>query len=952
MLNADVLNWPAWEESVLFACERLSKDAASSNTVKAAILDALGIDPMLAAEMIYRSTPEIWSHISGEVVDFVKRWHTPGKIDRAVRFMITSGRPEFSEQVWPLISHTDNQIFLEALRTAQYFRPSVLGPNVAEQLAALPKDIRGNVVGEIALRSGFDGMELAATIAKNDQCPDVIIEILEDLQFRRADRHVTDILLTATDEVWKCIAQKRNPEKLFDEKQNERLVKMQQELIASATDPISIISHLTEGRIVEVNVTERITQLIQSPDFPMKDDRAQVALKNAFKAYPGAVEAGMLQRIATGLNLPFRSHEFLKNTPPVDDGPIVDIALNNTTPEHQGNLAWSVMGPVTVGKILDALFLLDDKLYAATDGQLSEPERTKYLRLQRAIICSREASFLTALLKRAITDNTNHVKLMADLIARHGGEDKKRKFQISVDIEKKLIVVFEHWIKIMLTSAEATRHQASYVVRAIERQAYPQFVSDLQKLLERDFTGREQELVEFKKTGRRPSGLSMGYAFQYRRAFAAIGDDSVVTLMKEYLPDTRGNPGWGFDAACVLMEIWNRDHPSEKDRIFSGWPDFSDVKARRNRLEDQQQELSTCDFSETIFEVVDKIGTLDNDVPLQRHALKLAKIALSMPYGRKRQEIDNLLNLPQPYTAKRDLFTAMAMAGEVLPANMLLAGFHELLEQAKKEPWRVGGQQCEVMYWLELFPFSDRPLAVLETFNSLPQDYCHPHHFRRLLTALGQSPHEEALQVLKALAECIPTMLQEYEWLDAIIRLETEKSAHAILNLICEDEIKNNYTGIRIEPEKLANLVRKFPVLYDRIFQCYKKLTNGTSKTIIEDVLIELADTSAVLAIIQSRASQMQPYDGRLERAIKKLAIGQCPATDWPGAFEQFSVPLVKFRKELFAMIQADETEAYLAEACLNKIERLRDKYGRINDEPRHPDIDSGQAWPKEAGVQ
>ena len=54
-LRTEILNWPAWEESVHFACERLSREnAASAQAVAAAIRDTLTIDPMLAAEIARR----------------------------------------------------------------------------------------------------------------------------------------------------------------------------------------------------------------------------------------------------------------------------------------------------------------------------------------------------------------------------------------------------------------------------------------------------------------------------------------------------------------------------------------------------------------------------------------------------------------------------------------------------------------------------------------------------------------------------------------------------------------------------------------------------------------------------------------------------------------------------------------------------------------------------------
>src|SRR5450759_82589 len=107
------------------------------------------------------------------------RPHTPGTIDRAVRFMITTGRPEFSEQVWPLISSADNQVHLEALCAAGRFRPSLLGDQRKQRLRALPDAVRKNVLHEIASNSGFDGMELATELAEADPVAEVVIAVVQ-----------------------------------------------------------------------------------------------------------------------------------------------------------------------------------------------------------------------------------------------------------------------------------------------------------------------------------------------------------------------------------------------------------------------------------------------------------------------------------------------------------------------------------------------------------------------------------------------------------------------------------------------------------------------------------------------------------------------------------------------------------------------------------------------------
>jgi hypothetical protein len=127
-------------------------------------------------------------------------------VDRAARFMMTTGRPEFAPQIWPLVSDPDQQVYLAAVRSPPRFRPSVLGDCAEKKLAALPLETRKHVVAEIASYGGFDGMELAVRVAKADSSADAVLEVLQALQFRRADRMVTEILQPASNEVWELAA--------------------------------------------------------------------------------------------------------------------------------------------------------------------------------------------------------------------------------------------------------------------------------------------------------------------------------------------------------------------------------------------------------------------------------------------------------------------------------------------------------------------------------------------------------------------------------------------------------------------------------------------------------------------------------------------------------------------------------------------------------------------------
>lgn len=72
-LEVDVLNQPAWEESILFACERLARgDMKQQECCGAAIMAAFEVDPMLAAEMIFHSTDVIWARVGSIIQRFME----------------------------------------------------------------------------------------------------------------------------------------------------------------------------------------------------------------------------------------------------------------------------------------------------------------------------------------------------------------------------------------------------------------------------------------------------------------------------------------------------------------------------------------------------------------------------------------------------------------------------------------------------------------------------------------------------------------------------------------------------------------------------------------------------------------------------------------------------------------------------------------------------------------
>jgi hypothetical protein len=87
--------------------------------------------------------------------------------------------------------------------------------------------------------------------------------------------------------------------------------------------------------------------------------------------------------------------------------------------------------------------------------------------------------------------------------------------------------------------------------------------------------------------------------------------------------------------------------------------------------------------------VAEDLGGLGRSEAEQRHALGLATVAFTILYAAKNGLIELLLALKLPLVEKRNLLTALTMAGEIVSADLLLYGIRAFLEAAKQKPWML-----------------------------------------------------------------------------------------------------------------------------------------------------------------------------------------------------------------------------------------------------------------------
>jgi len=949
-LRTVVLNAHAWEEAVLFACERASRgDAAGVAGAATLTIEALTVDPMLAAAAIYRSSEALWSSVKDRVVEFAGRWHTPKEIDRAVRFMIKTGRSEFADVLWSFIADPDDQVYLKAIRAGGRFRPSVLGSDIASRISQLPPKHRSQLLSELVTYGGIEGIETATSIALSDNDIDVKTEVAEALHFRQANQQMHRLLTAAPREVWQALARKGYAEDSLPPGLAERLRQEAGQLMQEERSAAQKLRALLRRNDDRQAVAAAIGPLIETGDFSDKEERADDAIDEAGRLYPEAVRGALLGRLERRLPFPFRTEELLRGIDVVvDEGPIPELVLAAGVDRQLANAAAGLVGVNTTGKLIDALPSMREQLNLSPPGITYD----EYHRVHGLIALTPIESFVSAVQARAATSDPTSIGHLADLIARHGESGDRGRLGISDASRDALIAIVRQWVDVLLADESSSRRILGEVARVIERLAAPELAEPLTRMLARDLKQWRQQREERAAAWARgnhdaASEASHSWTLQYARAFVAIGDDQSIATLKSHLTDA-GRGGFGIDAAGALCAIGQRKLGIANETHFRGPPEFSNVRARRAERQGSSAP-TTCSIAEAIFAVVEKLLQGGADGEAQVHALQLAATGLSLPYGDKRIIIDRLQRLPQPYGTKLRFFTALVNAGELIDAQLIVESIDALLEDAKAKPWLLQENQGEIDRWLLLLPFTSRPEVTLEVLARLHPHIRLPWRLRPLLMALGFAPSDTAEQVLKGLAKEDTRFLSEYEWFSALEKRNTLSSLRILLDLICGAEAMGE--GRRPDSwtfgRRLAAGMQSHPEFRSDIYARVASGVAPAAMAILEYAVAQAPDEAGVMLLVSSHSANGRAFSGTLDSAIENLAVERRPLSDWAGAYEQISAPVPSLRRRLFELSRAATGgEASLALACLVHIDELRDRHGVASGEPRHPDIATGAPWP------
>lgn len=941
-LKAEVLDQRPWEEAVLFAVERSARgDAAGKVACSAAIRAAFDVDPVLAGEMIFRATDEVWASIGTEMQSLAERWHAPGKVDRAVRFMIASGRPEFGDLLWPLFSHANIQVHLSALRAAKRFRPSVLGNDAPSRIAALPPEIRKNVLHEIASHGGIDGLDLATAIAKSDSDPHVKATVVDALSFRRADRHVADLLADAGDATYDILAEKAHLDDVaVDAVQQELRRARERRKVAGVShfERLHTLVHAPGGDDRDAEVTEVIAEM----EIDRKRDGEIHLLYEARKRYPEALANGLLRRVREHRKLFYGADNILAAAGfALEDDALLGIALEETSRrDDRAEAAASVLGPHAVGRLIDA-YLAAGKVVRDASGKYDQAAGDRYHDLRARIGHTPGASLVAAVQARAVNADNKEIGQLAELFSRetYGDDDRARPF--NKEGLAAIGVLARERAERMLAAGDEKRWRVATIATMMSHAPSVEHLPYLKRLLDDNLNRyrafREKAAASGWKDRDAVHEAQHPHMHEYQRAFLAIDAPETAALMGEYLTDEH----FGELAARVLLVQWVKANEPENDKKFRSSVDFSGVQARREaRAADP---TTTSAEAEAIFTAIDKLVVESATDAQLKLAVALGRVGARLPHGQRDLTIQKLISLA-PRQARADLLLSMVLSGEDIDIKLVADGIAETFEAAKKEPWILTQSDAyQLRDWLRLLPFGTPVTDLPAIVRGIPEAQRNPRMLEEMVSGLSNSSSNEAESVIFTLAEEDPRLYQNSQWRATALSLGSASAARRLVDLTISGAIEGkSYDGWHWQRE-LGGLISAFPEVRAYVYGLLKDGPTTKQLDLLAGAVAEYPDTDGVLMLIDYEIRTGRSSMGR--QAVESAVTEHVPTENWKGAYDIVPVSAAELRRKLLAMTGSGGKDDPAAR-CLNLIDKLRDEYGAPESEPRHPHLASGRTWP------
>lgn len=924
-----------WGEAFLFACERMSRANDSGAQAVAELIDLLlKIDPLFAATLINRSAPAVWDRVSAAVSAFARAWHKPGVPDRAVGFMVATGRPEFGDVVWALVSSTDQHVQSESLRLVRRFNPAAIAEPLFRDYGGLADDVREGLAAGLAFDGDRAGIDAALQLALTEKNTAIRYRVFGGLSFRGATGQADELLRQSGDALADEVARRGYVDGIGDEAILADIMERKRRLVAVNPKPENRLGRALHD-LPDAEIPAVIEETLADAGFSFRDHGASVMHEVAGR-FPELVGAALKRRAERKQTLPSAPSEYMAVVEPTYEAPISDLVLRGEPDDHARAAAY-LAGPATVKALVERYLAAGAKYRADGDRAAYEPVRT----LSDLLAQTRASVLFDVVIGYGDNLAPDVINDLAGLISGHGRPAGEEQLALPEELRRTTANRLVAWARRVLHGG-ADRSVMGKLTWAMRRLPEVSQVAVLADMLAADLRIRSEAAEAFAADRSDRQALQVlrtSHNWDYRNALVKAGGAEAEAVLTAFVDDDE----FGVDAAIGLQLIWQRTNEPARDDRFQQWPEFDRVAA--NRARDQRAVAPAA----AIFAAAERAAG-QGDPTATARAIRLAGAGVLLPHSDQKALLEKLMAAEADSWGKLELAQRIVVSGVVLSADLALAALRQAIELHGEGNWIDENELGVLIHWLELLPMTDRPDSLFEGIDLVFRRFkAGEWRLRDILRPLAFVDEQLRVDLLRRLVGRFPELTGQHEFYRTLsvvgaqtLDLLTDIAAGRLgkgnmRNATRHDYARQLYNGLT--PELRGSLPGRFAEARD-----------DGGKVFLGQILAESEDLDAILMLMADPAGRKimgSPY-----RISQDLIYTRQPLDEHGTSYALVARDVARLRAGLFdPTAAADQRVAAFAAACLTEVDATRDREDSLGTGNRHPRLASGRAWPDVSSV-
>ena len=960
--TADYVNDPAWAEPLRMIADTFAEQSGDDKTDKRntgaggkLVEMALALDPVFAGELAQLCGAAVWNEVREAVCE---RFHGVYAIrdgsyrQYALAAMLATGADDFADIIVPLLSGEDEQTRLRTYRLWPDIQVTSLGPNWREQVRSWSEEARADFVSE-QLYHRVDGE--VATFAAEDNSIAVKKAAVSGLMWIGSDDALTRVLESMDAETFEDVARKssdRMPAAL-----RPKTIAAMRKFIESTTDhPARLRTALDLIELGEPGldgvVKDAMAALRGGDMRDVGSHYIQPALEYLRITDPAWTSEWVAVQIAEG---GLYDHDYwLPFATAIPDG-LVEKYLQRLETEDLEYSRFQGMTPVIAA-------CADAELAARVFAKLRELRRKVDAELGRRhefewrVMNQLEAVFrrlpddvaAAGVLSSVTSGDPLDIKVAADLFSRVARPDVEPLHIADEDLKARLRAYLKSNVDLVLGQDDFNGEEKADLASSISQVGKPEDMADLVTLIRADIerVRRGRAAHAAGDRGSLGNGGSMSYAGWHISAVMYLDQAGAEQVLIDLLPE----PEYLSDVAAAMA----RDFVSKPERSIDSMFRYDLMwAAREGRVPPPGDDHRRTRFAAALNAEIRRLrGRLQNGKPAA--GLKELANALAAVDARdSAAAVVDAIALPGQWDQYIHLNAAqrLLMAGVVLPATTAFALVDSVLERT--ENWMQDSDRHLMRRILALCPFVDDPAAgIAKMRDVLGKRRLRGYELREIFTALGESRSDSAVDLLYELASDAPTFEQcEDNFVNAVAALDTPRARELLLGFV-DPDIRGIALTRRLHREdvlvaRLTELAQRRPEAAARLRELCECDLPEINRSVLSQVMGWIGTPEAVVAnlnlIDDARSS---PVPRGVRDQLESAFVERQPYGQIPNSFTLHARASNELRVRLLRMGLEDRKRRKSAFMLLGQIEVWRLEHGRPSDEPRHPDLASGQSWP------